>query len=360
LTNEAIAPVLQQTSAPAVRAVIYRDDEALRHFGRLSSEANLSATDPRWLEVMAEGLGHQPFCLAVHSDERLTGLLPLSLTSSLLFGKHLVSLPYVSTAGIAAADADSQHALLEGAVQLADALGVRHLQLRHETALADERFVPGSTDKVHMRLALPGSTDELWKSFDPKVRNQVRKAEKQGLAVEWGGESLLDRFYEVFAQNMRDLGSPVFPRKFFAAILRRFGDDAELCVIGDGGIPIAAGLLVHSRGSTLVPSAASLRSYNARCPNMLLYWQLLARATERGQALFDFGRSSLDSNTYRFKAQWGATPSPTAWQYYLRRGSPEDLRPQRGGFQLATRLWKKLPVAVTRWLGPPIVCGLPI
>jgi FemAB-related protein (PEP-CTERM system-associated) len=210
-----------------------------------------------------------------------------------------------------------------------------------------------------MRRPLPGDADALWRELDPKVRNQVRKAQKQSFTIEWGRENdLLDSFYDVFSRNMRDLGTPVFPRALFAAMLRHF-DDAELCVLRDGTRPIAGAILVHGRGATLVPSASSLREYNSRCPNMLMYWELLSRAVARGSETFDFGRSSEDSNTQRFKAQWGATPSPTAWQVYLRRGRADDLRPQRGGFQLASRVWRRLPLGVTRWLGPLIVQGLP-
>jgi FemAB-related protein (PEP-CTERM system-associated) len=333
-----------------------RDSDCLRLLLQRDESCELG----RWLAVMAEGLGHRPYCLLAYTGDALTGWLPLALISSALFGKHLVSLPYISSAGVTAADPQSERLLLDGAIALADELRVRHLQLRHEQPLADERFIAGSTDKVHMRLLLPDTSDALWRGFHPKVRNQVRKAEKQRFSVHWGREALLDQFYDVFAENMRDLGSPVFPKRFFASILRQFDEAAELCVIRDGALPIAAGLLVHGATQTLVPSAAALRAYNTRCPNMLLYWQLLVRAVERGQPLFDFGRSSVDSNTYRFKAQWGARPSPTAWQFYLRRGTPGDLRPQQGRFQLATRVWRRLPVALTRWLGPPIVSGLPI
>jgi hypothetical protein len=92
---------------------------------------------------------------------------------------------------------------------------------------------------------------------------------------------------------------------------------------------------------------------------MLLYWQLLVRSIERGQARFDFGRSTVESNTYRFKEQWGALPTPAAWQFYVRSGAALDLRPNQGKFQLATRLWRRLPLAVSRWLGPAIIRGIP-
>ena len=138
------------------------------------------------------------------------------------------------------------------------------------------------------------------------MRNQVRKGEKSGLTVARGGEELLPDFYSVFSRNMRDLGTPVYGAGLFAAALRQFPSDAELFVVRAERTPVAAALLLHGPGVTEVPSASSLRQYNHTCANMLLYWNLLERAVERGQAVFDFGRSTIDGPTYRFKKQWGA------------------------------------------------------
>src|SRR5262249_28791902 len=153
-------------------------------------------------------------------------------------------------------------------------------------------------------FALPAAAEELWRGLPAKVRNQVRKAQKCGLTVAWGGDELLPEFYAVFSHNMRDVGTPVYGLPLFRAVLRQFPDGAEVCVVRAEGVAVAAGLLLHGRGTAEVPSASSLRSHNLTCANMLLYWHLLERAVGRGQDVFDFGRSSPESNTYRFKKQW--------------------------------------------------------
>jgi lipid II:glycine glycyltransferase (peptidoglycan interpeptide bridge formation enzyme) len=145
----------------------------------------------------------------------------------------------------------------------------------------------------------------------------------------------------------------------FAQIMRIFPDDAEVCVIRLGPLPVAAAVLLHGDGVTEVPSASSLRSHNDTCANMLLYWQLLERAIDRGQSVFDFGRSTPGSGTYRFKEQWGAEPEPAVWQYYVRRGTIGDARPDNPRYQRVIRWWQRLPVPVTRLIGPPIVRGIP-
>jgi FemAB-related protein (PEP-CTERM system-associated) len=158
---------------------------------------------------------------------------------------------------------------------------------------------------------------------------------------------------------MRDLGTPVYGQALFRAVLRRFPGDAELCVVRSGALPVAGALLLHGRGVSEVPSASSLREHNHTCANMLLYWSLLERAVHRGQSVFDFGRSTVDGPTYRFKKQWGARPEPAVWQYYVRSGAPDAVRPDNPRYRGLIRVWQNLPVALTRWLGPAIVRGIP-
>ncbi len=232
---------------------------------------------------------------------------------------------------------------------------MRYLELRHEAPVAHPKLNFERTDKVHMRLALPDSDAALDKSFKSKLRSQVKKASEYPSSVHWGNHKLLDEFYDVFAINMRDLGTPVFSKHLFRCILDAFGEQAELCVIRHEGRAVAGALLVHADGVTEVPSASSLRAVNQTGANMWMYRNLLRRAVERGSHTFDFGRSSVESGTYRFKEQWGAKPFPAVWQYYVRKGSVDAMRPTSAGNQRLIKVWQKLPVWLTRWIGPPIV-----
>jgi FemAB-related protein (PEP-CTERM system-associated) len=285
--------------------------------------------------------------------------LPLAYVHSLLFGRFLVSLPYLNSAGVLADDEATRQKLISGAVELADALRVRYLELRHEAPTEHPALSGKLTSKVHMRLSLPSFAGPLWEGLPAKVRNQVRKGEKSGLTVHWGGRELLGDFYAVFCRNMRDLGTPVYGYGFFDAILCEFAGSADLCVVRAGEQPAAAALLLHGKGVSEVPSASCLREYNAACANMLLYWNLLDRSIQRGQAVFDFGRSTVDAGTYKFKKQWGAEPEPATWQYYLRTGSTTEMRPDNPRYQRFIRIWQRLPVPLTRLIGPPIVRGIP-
>lgn len=316
--------------------------------------------DPRWLRVLHLGMGQRPIPIASATNATLLGSLPLALVETRLFGRFLVSLPYLNTAGVVADNDDDARRLIDEAVAMADRLDVRYLELRHERLVEHPKLTGLNAGKVHLRLPLPATVDELWNGLKAKVRNQIRKGERQPEAAAfWGRHDLLNEFHDVFSRNMRDLGTPAYGRRFFRAILDEFPEEAELCVIRHGKRAVAGALLFHQNDVTQVPSAGSLKRLNSTNANMLLYWQLLRRAVVKGSRMFDFGRSSKNSNTHRFKLQWGADEHPAAWQYYVRRGRLDAMRPENSRFQSAIRVWRMLPLFVTRLLGPAIVKGIP-
>jgi serine/alanine adding enzyme len=314
---------------------------------------------PGWLRVLERGLGQRAYCLEAVDGDVTRGILPLAYVSSLLFGKFLVGLPYLNYGGVRADDPATAMLLIDRAANLADKLGVRYLELRSEQPVEHPKLTARMSSKVHMRLALPEQSDILWKALPAKVRNQVRKGQKSNLTVSWGGADKLDDFYAVFSRNMRDLGTPTYGKRLFASILEEYPERAEFCIVRAGEQPAAAALLLHGWGATEVPSASCLREFNSTCANMLMYWHLLERAIERKQETFDFGRSTRESNTHRFKEQWGAKEAPAEWQYYIRTGSVGEMRPDNPRYQRMIRTWQKLPVWLTRLIGPRIVRGIP-
>jgi FemAB-related protein (PEP-CTERM system-associated) len=325
----------------------------------LSDPPRLAGHQARWLDSLGDGFGHRVFLIRAFIDDIEVGWLPLVLVQGPFFGKFLVSLPYLNTGGVWASSMAATTALVDHACDLADKLDVKHLELRHEQPIDHPKFNFQRTDKVHLRLDLPATDDELEKRLKSKVRSQIRKADQYNLTVDFGQLDSIDSFYSVFAHNMRDLGTPVFSKQLFRSIIEHFAGDAEICVVRQAGKPIASGLLVHRDEVTEVPSASSLRAFNHVNANMLMYRHLLRRAIERGSQTFDFGRSSFGSGTFKFKTQWGATPHPSCWQYYVRQGDPNDMRPDSDGKRTLVKLWQRLPVWLTKIIGPPIVRGIP-
>ena len=312
-----------------------------------------------WPSILQQGLGHQPYSLTAWRDGQVVGYLPLVMTKSMIFGRHLVSLPYVNEAGVLTDELETTRNLIYRTIEMSHKLRVRRVELRNRMPYASSNLSPIRTDKVRMLLPLASDHDGLWSQIGSKPRNLIRKAEKNDLKVQFGGSELLNAFYHVFSINMRDLGTPVFSKQFFGAILHHMKRDAELCVVWQDHQPIAAALLTHQGETTEVPSASALRAYNHTSCNMILYWHLLQRAQARGAKVFDFGRSSVDSGTYRFKKQWGAMPYPTGWQQYAPGTGAKPITPETDQMQLAVKVWQKLPVWLTRLAGPQIIKGIP-
>ncbi|MFW5682445.1 MAG: GNAT family N-acetyltransferase, partial [Phycisphaeraceae bacterium] len=267
--------------------------------------------DPAWLDALRDGMGHRPLALVHRSAGGIDAYLPLAWVRSRLFGRFLVSLPYLNRAGVVAHRPESAIALIDHAHRLAEEGRAHYLELRHETdGIEHAKLTETRGEKSRMLLDLPGNGEALWKQLPGKVRNQIRKGERSDLQLQWGGRELARAFHGVFSVVMRDLGTPVYPRRFFEAIAHHLERQAEFAVVWHNGLPVAGALLIHddtaARRVTAVPSAACLRTANPLNANMWMYHRLLERAVERGSERFDFGRSSEGSGTWKFKKQWGA------------------------------------------------------
>jgi FemAB-related protein (PEP-CTERM system-associated) len=310
-----------------------------------------------WRAILERSFGHETHFLAARTNGVISGVLPLVHMRS-IFGNFLVSLPFVTYGGLLCRDQASSEALLEAAEDLRSRLGARHVELRHTLAVNPD--LPARRHKVAMVLALAQSEEEMWTGFNAKVRNQVRKAQKAGLETVWGEGELLDEFYTVFVRNMRDLGTPVYARSFFANILAGLPDATRIVMIRKQNKPVAAGLL-YWHGETLeIPWASSIRDYNSLCPNNLMYWESIRHALRMRLRRFDLGRSSLSSGTFRFKEQWGARPEILQWHYLLPSGAKlPNLSNSNPKFSMAIKLWQRLPLAMTRAFGPLIVRDIP-
>ncbi len=311
-----------------------------------------------WLRIIGEAFGHQAYPLAVYTQGRISGILPLVFVAGSLFGRFLVSVPFVNYGGMLADDEPSARALLEEARLLMERLGARSVELRHTGKPGLD--LPARGHKVSMILPLPEDPERLWGGFKDKVRNQVRKAWKNGLETVEGGPELLDDFYRIFCVNMRALGTPVYGRVFFERILHHLPEAARILSVRRDGLCLAAGI-TYRHGETMeMPWASSLPEFRPLCANVLLYWEAMQRACLAGCGIFDFGRSSPDSGPWRFKQQWGSTPLPLTWEYLLAPGMDlPDLNTQSPRFQAAINVWKRLPLAVTNFLGPRIVRCIP-
>lgn len=342
----------------SIRLADVRDEARIDRYVKISEFTN-TYHDFRWGKIAEECFGHKYYVLlSENAGGAINGMLPLVHIKSWSFGNFMVSMPYFNYGGVCADDEPTQERLIDEAVRIAKDLKARHIEFRQENSL--NNGFPEKTHKVSMRLGLPDSPDVLLKSFPSKLRSQIKVPQKAGLTVRIGRMEELESFYTVFSRNMRDLGTPVYPMKFFRSILQAFPENTWICSVYAGNVPVASGFLAGFKNRMEIPWASSVRSYSRSSPNMLLYWSVLKFACEKRFTTFDFGRSTAGESTYKFKEQWGAVPSPMVWSYWVHEEAKiPDLTPRNPKYQLAIGIWKRLPLPVTQLLGPRIVKNLP-
>lgn len=311
-----------------------------------------------WPVLIKKIFGHDSFQIAAFEDGKISGILPLTRLKSPLFGDFMVSMPYFNYGGALGNTPKIEKALMEYANDIARGRNINHIEYRD---IHKHDGFPVKLDKVTMLLNLPNTEESLWKSFSSKLRAQIKRPLKEGVEATVGGAELIDDFYSVFSENMRDLGTPVYSAVFFREIMSSIGKNSQIIVIKHQQRPVAAAFLIGFNGILEIPWASSLKEYNHISVNMALYWETLRYAISNGYHTFDFGRCSHNSGTYKFKQQWGATEKQLYWHYWLSNGgtSLPALNPNNPKYRLAIQAWKRLPLKITNLVGPMIVKYLP-
>jgi serine/alanine adding enzyme len=311
-----------------------------------------------WREVIEETFGHQPYYLTAVEDGAIRGILPLVSIRSRLFGNSLISIPFFSHGGVVADTEQARDSLLAGAAALGRELGVRHIELRQ----GDQSPISWkhSSTKVSMEIQLPPTADEYWKRLSSGMRNKIRQGQKHNLRAHWGGLDAVPIFYQIFAANMRNLGTPVYSRHFFETQMRHLPDRIRILSLWDGEAPVAASFLTAHNRTLELPWSASLPDSRKKYSQVLMYWEFIQKAIKEKFQKIDLGRCTRGGGTFDFKRHWNPVERPLHWYYWLGGGaSLPQLRPDSPKFRFATKVWKRLPLVVANGLGPRLVRSIP-
>ena len=307
-----------------------------------------------WGKAIEQAYGHRQYYLMARQDGEVVGVLPLVHLQLPLIINELVALPFCDVGNCLCKNGEVQDKLLAEAIQIGANLKTKNIDLRgqlNDSILKKKHLKAKEKNKVRMFLDLPGSSEELFQNFKSKLRSQIRKAEKNGVIFRLAGEEGVKAFYSVFCRNMRDLGSPVHSRRWFQAVMNNFGQNACIGLAEYDGECIGAGIILSTNKQTAIPWASTLRDYNRLAPNMLLYWNFLKFASDNGKQKFDFGRSTKDEGTYRFKKQWGAQPRRLIW-YSSTPPKKVKKSSQNDGRKIVERVWQNVPLPIANFIGP--------
>ena len=309
-----------------------------------------------WQRILNQVFRHDTYFLYAQTGGRIEGVLPLAHVNSLLFGNALVSLPFAVYGGVAASTDAAGEALEQEAQNIAQRLGVDHLELRHLTARHPDWAVQDLYVTFRKEI-LPEEEANLL-AIPRKQRAMVRKGIKNGLRSEF--DAGVDRFFGLYADNMHRHGTPALPKRYFQALRDEFGADCDvLTVTAPDGRALSSVLSFYFRDEVLPYYAGDDESARDLAANDFKYWELMRRACARGLKRFDYGRSKQGTGSYAFKKNWGFEPQPLHYEYRLYKGAaiPQH-NPANAKYKLLIETWRRLPIGVANWLGPYVVRNL--
>jgi FemAB-related protein (PEP-CTERM system-associated) len=310
-----------------------------------------------WLRVIERSFGHRGFFLYAERDGVIEGVLPLAEVKSRLFGHSVASLPFAVYGGVAALNDEAAAALEAEAEKIARGQGAEHLEYRNLGATRHADW-PRQDLYVTFRKEILPEEEANMLAIPRKQRAMVRKGIKNELKAEI--DAGVDRFFDLYADNVHRHGTPAMPKKYFRALLDEFGADAEvLTVTGPDGQPLSSVLSFYFRDEVLPYYAGDDEAARDLAANDFKYWELMRRACARGLKVFDYGRSKQGTGPYAFKKNWGFEPQPLSYEYRLfKRDAIPQNNPNNPKYQLMIKAWRKLPIGVANWLGPFIVKNL--
>jgi FemAB-related protein (PEP-CTERM system-associated) len=302
-----------------------------------------------WRRVLEQAFRHRAHFLYAEQDGQILGVLPLARVRSLLFGHHLVSTPFCVYGGPAALDQAALDALIQGACSLARKLQVDDLELRNPRSVRPDW--PAKDLYVTFRKAIDADPEVNMKAIPRKQRAMVRKGIQAGLQGE--PDAGVGRLYRVYSESVRNLGTPVFARRYLEILRRVFGDACEVLMIQHQGEDVAGVMSFYFRDQVLPYYGGSRARARSLKANDFMYWDLMCRAAQRGMRLFDYGRSKVGSGSYSFKKNWGFHPEPLSYEYFLVRADQvPQVNPNNPKYRYFIDLWKRLPLPLANRVGP--------
>ncbi|MDE1466583.1 FemAB family XrtA/PEP-CTERM system-associated protein [Aurantiacibacter sp. D1-12] len=335
---------------------LHEPDEAKRIEAFVAEQGGSVFHRPAWLRAVEHGTGNRALGIVSEKDGAITGWLPLTEVHSPVFGRVLASSGFAVEGGVLADSENAVRMLCDGAQELAVRLSCPSIELRGGNVSPDWQVQTESHCGFVQPLA--GDDEAQLLQIPRKQRAEVRKGLKNDLRVTVGNEEKDHAaHYAVYAESVRNLGTPVFPRSLFDATLDRL--NADILTVWQGETPVASVLSLYHDGAVMPYWGGGTWAARGLRANDLMYYKLMLHARERGCDRFDFGRSKTESGAYFFKKNWGFEPEPLSYASWTAPGhESRDADPTSAKHQARIALWKKLPTALTNRLGPLIARGL--
>lgn len=316
-----------------------------------------------WKIIYEEVFGFETFYLLIQEEEKLRGILPLVLIKSPLIGKgsFLISTPYLTQSGLCLNGVSLDPTpVINTLSKLVKDCGARYVEIRQIVPFVSDKLFTRK-DNFTFQIDLSQGEEKLWEGFTPKVRNQIRKAQKSGIEIITGKDKyFINGFYQVFSKRMKELSFPAYPKSYIEAIVKILNNNSKIILALYKGKIIGGMLLISFRDTLSNPYTATLVEYNSLCPNNLMYWEAIKQGAREGFSILDMGRSQEGSSTYQFKKQWGASAVQLYYQYLFsekEKGDKERFFSLKESplFNIYSSVWRRLPTPFANLIGGYLV-----
>ncbi|MBE0436023.1 MAG: FemAB family PEP-CTERM system-associated protein [Methylomicrobium sp.] len=302
-----------------------------------------------WKAVIERAFGHETYFYYIENNGKITGILPLARIKSPLFGHALCSLSFCVYGGIVAEDEESYAMLDQEACRLAAELKVDYLEMRNRVQKSPER--PYKELYVTFRKTLDPDPEKNMLAIPRKQRAMIRKGINAGLVSVI--DQNVDRFYQAYSESVRNLGTPVFAKNYFQILQDVFKDQCEILTVEKDGQLIASVMSFYFKDEILPYYGGGNDQARSVQGNDFMYWEVMRRAVDKGVKTFDYGRSKVGTGSYRFKKHWGFEPEPLIYEFHLVKADRlPDINPLNPKYRLFIAAWKRLPLPVSRVVGP--------
>lgn len=305
-----------------------------------------------WKAVVEESLGHRCHYICARQANNIVGILPLTHVRGRIFGNSLISNGFCVYGGPVASDPAVLQALDEAALELARNLRVERIEYRLRQPLHPSWPCNRQT-YVTFRKQIDKDPNQELLAIPRKQRAMVRKGIQHGL------KGVLDddvgRFYPLYAESVRNLGTPVLGRRYFECLRSVFRNESEVVTVLSGGQALTSVLSFFFRDEVLPYYGGGSSAARAYAANDFMYWEVMRRACEGGLGIFDFGRSKVGTGSFAFKKHWGFEPEPLYYEHYLHRiKEVPEINPLNPKYAMVIKLWQRLPLGIANTLGPLI------
>lgn len=203
--------------------------------------------------------------------------------------------------------------------------------------------------KIELKNNLPVE-EQILSYASKRTRGYIKSAINSNLKSFVGGLELIDEFYFIYLQNMKELGTPPLPESYFKKIIEYLPKVSKVILVKDHK-KVCSGMFIMqiSEKELFTPIICTPRLYQTGQSSHLIYLKAAEEAQNFGCSIVNFGRSIDGGGPALFKKRYGLKASPLFIYSPNKKWKVTD--PNNTNWRYAIEIWKRLPIFLTKLAG---------